>query len=200
MPRALLTLFLIGTLSGSIAQVSAQPHHAGVYSVPGGTGDDGCVANYSTTEAVFAYSEPSTSSEHIRTVDANRRIDWNDRSEALTVIIRPAIFRALHDVTIGGINQETSEEATLNLAEGDRIEVLAYSGEGNSYFRRDGQVYVGYAPGIGSIVTGLNDVFELETEPVIEVWVRLINHDGKPRAWVNVSQPGVVAYGSHCGE
>ena len=147
----------------------------------------------------FSYSEPTESSEHIRTVDANRRIDWNDRSEALTVVIRPAVFRALQDVTINGFDQSTSNEATLHLVAGDRLEVLAYAGEGDSYFRRDGNVYIGHTPGIGNVVTGLNELFELELEPVIQIWVRLIDHGGKPRAWVNVSQPGVVAYGSHCG-
>jgi len=161
--------------------------------------DDGCVANYRTTQAVFGYSEPTESSEHIRTVGAARRIDWNDCSEALTVVNRPAIFRALQDVMINGYDQATSNEATIHLSTGDRIEVLAYAGEGDSYFRRDGNVYIGHTPGIGSVVTGLNESFEFETEPVIQIWVRLIDHGGKPRAWVNVSQPGVEAYGSHCG-
>ena len=179
--------------------VSAQPHHSGIFAVEGGTGDDGCQANYRTTAAVNAYSEPTEASEHIRTVDAARRIDWNDRSEALTVVIRPAIFRALQDVTISGYTPSTSDATAIHLATGDRIEVLAYAGEGDSYFRRDGNVYVGHTPGIGSVVTGLNELFELELEPVIQIWVRLIDHGGKPRAWVNVSQPGVEAYGSHCG-
>ena len=191
------TLALLFALSCTAA--SAQPHHSGVFAVEGGTGDDGCQANYRTTQAVFGYSEPTESSEHIRTVDANRRIDWNDRSEALTVVIRPAIFRALQDVTINGSDPSTSDVTAIHLATGDRIEVLAYAGEGDSYFRRDGNVYIGHTPGIGSVVTGLNELFELETEPVIQIWVRLIDHGGKPRAWVNVSQPGVEAYGSHCG-
>ena len=180
-------------------ETSAQPHHSGVFAVAGGAGDDGCEANYQTTLAVNAYSEPTESSEHIRTVEANRRIDWNDRSEALTVVIRPAIFRALQDVTISGYDQSSSSEATLHLAVGDRIEVLAYAGEGDSYFRSDGDVYLGHTPGIGSVVTGLNELFELEVDPVIQVWVRLIDHGGKPRAWVNVGQPGVEAYSSYCG-
>ena len=192
-------LAFIVVLFASSNVLSAQPHHSGVFAVEGGTGDDGCFANYRTTQAVFGYSEPTESSEHIRTVDANRRIDWNDRSEALTVVIRPAIFRALQDVSIAGDDQSTSDETTIHLAIGDRIEVLAYAGEGDSYFRRDGNVYVGHTPGIGSVVTGLNELFELELEPVIQIWVRLIDHGGKPRAWVNVSQPGVEAYGSHCG-
>ena len=189
---AILLLFLT-------AAASAQPHHSGVFAVEGGTGDDGCQANYRTTQAVFGYSEPTESSEHIRTVDAARRIDWNDRSEALTVVIRPAVFRALQDVTINGSDQSSSNEATLHLAAGDRLEVLAYAGEGDSYFRRNGIVYVGHTPGIGSVITGLNEMFELESEAVIQIWVKLIDHGGKPRAWVNVSRPGVEAYGSHCG-
>ena len=196
---ARLCFAIIVLLVASARVLSAQPHHSGIFAVEGGTGDDGCQANYRTTQAVFGYSEPTESSEHIRTVDANRRIDWNDRSEALTVVIRPAIFRALQDVTINGSDPSTSDEVTIHLATGDRIEVLAYAGEGDSYFRRDGNVYIGHTPGIGSVVTGLNELFELETEPVIQIWVRLIDHGGKPRAWVNVSQPGVEAYGSHCG-
>ena len=189
---AILLLFLT-------AVASAQPHHSGVFAVEGGTGGDGCQANYRTTQAVLGYSEPTESSEHIRTVDAARRIDWNDRSEALTVVIRPAIFRALYDVSISGYSQSSSKEASFYLVAGDRIEVLAYAGEGDSYFRRDGNVYIGHTPGIGSVLTGLNELFDLETEPVIQIWVRLIDHGGKPRAWVNVSRPGVEAYGSHCG-
>ncbi|MCH7639345.1 MAG: hypothetical protein IH855_07780 [Bacteroidetes bacterium] len=196
MLRSSILVILVAT---AFTTASAQPHHSGVFAVEGGTGDDGCFANYRTTQAVFAYSEPTESSEHIRTVDANRRIDWNDRSEALTVVIRPAIFRALQDVSINGYDQSSSSETTLHLVEGDRLEVLAYAGEGDSYFRRDGNVYVGHTPGIGNVVTGLNELFELEVEPVIQIWVRLIDHGGKPRAWVNVSQPGVEAYGSHCG-
>ncbi len=195
MKRSVITILLL--VLG--VATSAQPHHSGVFAIEGGTGDDGCFANYRTTQAVFAYSEPTESSEHIRTVDAARRIDWNDRSEALTVVIRPAIFRALQDVSIAGDDQSTSDETTIHLAIGDRIEVLAYVGEGDSYFRRNGIVYIGHTPGIGSVVTGLNELFELELEPVIQIWVRLIDHGGKPRAWVNVSQPGVEAYGSHCG-
>ena len=196
MLRSSILVILVAT---AFTTASAQPHHSGVFAVEGGTGDDGCFANYRTTQAVFAYSEPTESSEHIRTVDANRRIDWNDRSEALTVVIRPAIFRALQDVSINGYDQSSSSETTLHLVEGDRLEVLAYAGEGDSYFRRDGNVYIGHTPGIGNVVTGLNELFELELEPVIQIWVRLIDHGGKPRAWVNVSQPGVEAYGSHCG-
>ena len=194
--KRFLTVSLLLLMS---ATTSAQPHHSGIFAVEGGTGDDGCQANYRTTQAVLGYSEPTESSEHIRTVDAARRIDWNDRSEALTVVIRPAIFRALQDVSIAGDDQSTSDETTIHLAIGDRIEVLAYVGEGDSYFRRNGIVYIGHTPGIGSVVTGLNELFELELEPVIQIWVRLIDHGGKPRAWVNVSQPGVEAYGSHCG-
>ncbi len=192
-------VLLFGFAFSLTLSASAQPHHSGVYAIPGGTGDDGCVANYQTTAAVNGYSEPTESSDHIRTVDAERRIDWNDRSEALTVVVRPAIFRATQSVSLSGINQTTSSQSTLALSTGDRLEVLAYAGEGDSYFRKDGQVYIGYAPGIGDVVTGLNDVFVLETEPIVQVWVRLIDHDGKPRAWVNVTQPGVEAYSSHCG-
>lgn len=177
---------------------SAQPQHAGIFSVPGGTGDDGCQANYRTTQSVVAYSEPSSMSDHIRTVDANRRVDWNDRSEALTVVIQPAIFRATERVTLHGVSENASSPATIHISEGNRVEVLAYAGEGDSYFRVNGDVFVGYAPGIGDVTTGLNDSFELETEPIVEVWVRLIDHGGKPRAWVNVSQPGVEPYSSYC--
>lgn len=194
--RPISTLLLLLVFATS---AYAQPHHSGVFSVPGGTGDDGCQANYQTSQSILAYSEPSDASDHIRTVDANRRIDWNDRSESLTVVVRPAIFRATQSVSMSGAPQSGGGATTLNLSAGDRIEVLAYAGEGDSYFRQNGNVYVGYAPGIGDVITGLNDVFELESEAIFEVWVRLIGHGGKPEAWVKINQPGITAYGSHCG-
>lgn len=179
---------------------TAQPQHDGVFSTPGGGWDNGCYGQWRTTSSANAYVRPSAASEKIRTIDSNRLIGWNDRSEALTVVTRPGLARTRRAITIQA-STEAEHLVDLNVAVNKEIELLAYGGEANSFFRMDGVLYVGFVPATQWLLEGYPELrrdFEIVRLPRTQLWVLLVPRPGKPAAWLNVNQNGIEEVDPYC--
>ena len=163
--------------------------------LPGGAGQDGCYAQWSTRSAVRAYSAPTPQSEPIRTVDADRRIDANDYSESLTAVLQPGLVRAQRPVTIEAYRTGAESAETVRLSLNDELQILGNAGEGTQYFAFGTAVYAGLVPGYSG-----GDGVEVVRRPVTELWVRLTERGpDRPAAWVNTAQAGMAEREAFCG-
>lgn len=162
--------------------------------LPGGAGAEGCYAQWSTRSAVHAYSAPTTASERLRTIDAERRVDANDYSESLTAVLERGLVRARQDVQLQGAQLGTGRSEAIRLSRGDELTVLAAGPEESVYFAFGTAIYVGFVPGF----YGGPEV-EVIRQPVTELWVRLIEHDAeRPASWINTAQAGMAPRESFC--
>ena len=187
--RALLPLLLLATAAAS-GQTPLP-----VTFLPGGASDEGCYAQWVTTSAVRAYSAPSEQSRHVRTVDADRRIDANDYSESLTAVLEPGLVRANRDVVAVGRELRNGQDRTFRLTRGDEVVLLSSGSAGALTLSVDGVVFVGSVDGLEN---GSGDV-DVARLPVLEVWLRLIEHGpGRPAAWVNTALAGMVPNEPFC--
>ena len=184
-----LALLLLAPVA-ALAQSDPLP----VTFLPGGAGSEGCFEQWSTRAAVRAFSAPTESSTHLRTIDAERRVDANDYSESLTAVLRPGLVRALRPLSFDAtrFGQDRTEPVQLGL--NDELEVLALGPEESVTFSFGNGVYSGSIPGF----YGGGEV-EVVREPVTELWVRLVEHgEGRPAAWINTAQAGMVAREPFC--
>ena len=162
--------------------------------LPGGAGAEGCYQQWSTRSAVRAYSAPTRLSAHLRTVDADRRIDANDYSESLTAVLQPGLVRARQPLAIEGYRLGTESSETVQLSLNDELQILGGAGEGSLYFAFGPAVYAGFVPGY----YGEEEV-EVVRQPVTELWVRLVEHGpDRPAAWVNTAQAGMAERETFC--
>ena len=183
---------LLLSLLALVDAASAQPRVPdGGAVIEGGDSVEGCVWRYLTTARLDGRATPTTSGRVIRTVEPNRRIDANDRSSSWTVVRRPGRLRAARALTLSGVQRfgtqstirrgaEPSGSVTLRVPAGGTVEYLMDTGEGYGYFRYGGSVYHGDGLYDGSWTT--------LSEPVTELWLRLVARDRRPAAWVEVSR------------
>ncbi len=188
MRRLVLAFVVLPALA--VAQSSPLP----VTFLPGGAGDEGCYAQWSTRSAVRAYSAPTPMSRFLRTVDAERRIDANDYSESLTAVLAPGLIRVRRPITAEASRLGTRAMERLLLSPGDELAVLAPGSEGSLVFSVRGDTYVGSVPGYD----GGGDV-EVIRRPVTELWVRLVDYGpDRPASWVNTAQAGMAPREPFC--
>lgn len=186
--RLLLPLLLLATAAAS-GQAPLP-----VTFVPGGASDENCHSQWTTTSAVRAYSAPTEQSEHVRTVEAERRIDANDYSESLTAVLEPGLVRVRQPITAEASPWGGRSMERLLLSPGDEVTVLAPGAEGSVTFGVRGQTYSGFLPGYSG-----GDEVEVVREPVTELWVRLVAYsDDRPAAWVNTAQAGMAPREPFC--
>jgi hypothetical protein len=189
--------FSLALLAAIAAPALAQPapDPTPVVYLPGGASEEACYGQWVTRAAVRAYSAPTGQSRHIRTVDAERRVDANDYSESLTAVLRPGRAEVRRPVEAVARRLVAERPEAIRLGEGDEVTVLAPAGEGSLYLSFGGAVWVGELPGYG---VGGGAVVET-LAPVTEVWVRLIEHgEDRPAAWLNTAQAGVVPREPFC--
>ena len=180
LPLALLALALAAPAA---AQAALEPLPATF--LTGGATAGGCRLQWQTTAAVSARSAPTDASTATRTVDAARRVDANDYSEALTAVLEPGRVRLRTALTVP--DTPGSGGPGLRLAAGDELRTLGAS-DGFTTFVYGGRLYE----------ARLGDAETLQA-PVSEVWVFLAPRDDRPAAWLNTAQAGVVAWEPACG-
>lgn len=186
---------------------AAQPRHGGLASWPNvaGDGEGGCNYRWRTTARVPAYAEPDASSRRVRTVEADRRIDPNDRTESLRVLRSYGRARTRRPFTLQAITagRRANEylTTTLTLPAGAEVETMWYGGSEGSDFRYQGVEYRADVPAERwqwDEEPGYRRDFEPVRYPAVENWVRLVAREGRPAAWVDVTGRGVVRAGSVC--
>jgi hypothetical protein len=177
-----------------LAALAQSPGPLPVTFLPGGAGAEGCYDQWSTRSAVTAYSAPTTVSEAIRTIDAERRIDANDYSESLTAVLEPGLVRAREALQVEGVRLGTGRSESIRLSRGDELSLLARGPEESVYFAFGTGVYAGFVPGLYG-----GGPVEVVREPVTEVWVRLVEHAAdRPASWVNTAQAGMAPREEFC--
>ncbi len=178
-------------LAFAVASVHAQPRvePLPVTFLPGGAAVEGCRSQWQTSAPVTAYSAPTEASRALRTIDANRRVDANDYTESLTVVLEPGRVRATRAATMPAVRMDRGETSSVTFAAGQELPWLGSAGEASVYLVSGGVVYAGALP------AGV----ERAAAPAVEVWVRLVAHgDGRPEAWLNTAQAGMVAREADC--
>lgn len=180
MPRLWL-LLLAAAASAPQAQIRVDPLPVTV--VPGGAEADGCRRQWQTSNAVPARSAPTDASRVLRTIDAMRRVDGNDYTEALTVVLQPGRLHAPQAATLRAVHLERGTTVSLPVAAGQEIVWLGSAGRTDAHMLVDGVVYAATLPaGVERIAL-----------PAVEVWVRLVAHgEGRPEAWLNTAQAGMI--------
>lgn len=174
--------------------VAAQSDPLPVRFLPGGAGAEGCYAQWSTRSAVRAYSAPTESSRHLRTIDGERRIDANDYSESLTAVLEPGLLRFRQPAEIEGTRLSTGQTETVPLSINDELVVLSAGPDESVYFAFGGGVFAGAVPGFYG-----GDHAEMVRQPVTEVWVRLVEHgEDRPASWINTAQAGMAPREPFC--
>ncbi len=176
------SLFALCALVALAPLATAQPRHDGVYAYPWGV----CGSIYVTSRAVQAYAEPRAVGAPIRQVDAGRRVEPNDVTETLTVVLSPGV----------SITRQAFEpgEAGFTIPRGTRVELFGEAGDGAQIFRVGGTMHTAYAglpSDAASVTADTRRLYTIESFPRVEVWVRLRARPGKPAAWLNTSQPGI---------
>lgn len=172
----------------------AQPQHAGVVAIMGGDAYDICSGRWRTRTTVQGWPEPTTTvGRPIRTLEPNRLVEPNDRSDAVTVILRPGrntarrnlAFEAQEYGAVRLVGPQTPQRTvTLRVRAGAVLEHLMHIGEAGDYFVYDGRVYYTDDRGVFGDSTMTSPGAEAETR----LWVRLVARGaGRPAAWVLVS-------------
>lgn len=186
-----LTLLALLIPAAAAAQVDPIP----VTYLPGGAIDAGCHAQWTTTGAAPAFSAPTPASRRVRTVEAQRRVDANDYSEALLAVLQPGRVRARRAVSFEAFSVERGGRETVQLAPGDEMDLLAYAGDGETYLAVDGALFRSAA--VPDYDGG--SALERVQEGVVELWVHLRDHGpDRPASWFNTSQAGVVVREPYC--
>jgi hypothetical protein len=182
-----------------LAAAQSMPEPLPVVYLPIGGQQEECRQQWQTDAAVRAYSAPTEASRPIRTIDALRRVDANDYTEALTAVLRNGRARARAAMRIpDAVNLTTARTGPLALAAGEEFEVLARAPEGVGYFLYRGALYAGTVPGFS--VQAAGPQVDMLAQPVTELWVRLVEHGAdRPAAWLNVAQAGIVEREGFCG-
>lgn len=178
-------------LALAAASVHAQPRvePLPVTYLPGGAASEGCRRQWQTASQVTAFSAPTEASRALRTIDGLRRVDANDYTESLTAVLQPGRVRATRAATMQAVRMDRGQTTTLSLAAGQELTWLGSAGEESVYVVSGDVVYAGALP------AGVERV----APPVGEVWVRLVAHgDGRPEAWLNTAQAGMVARDASC--
>ena len=186
-------------LVASVPALAQSPDPGPVVFLPGGAQVEECRRQWQTSAAVQARSAPLPFASAIRTVDGLRRVDANDYTEAVRAVLQTGRVRARRDIVLRG-DALAGSAVRVELAAGETLDVLARGVEGTALFAWRGAVVQGELPGF-SIQTA-DAASELETlrEPVVETWVRLVQHDAdRPAAWLNTSQAGVTEREGFCG-
>lgn len=206
-PAVLSNLLLSLGLLALGASATAQPRHDGLASWPNvaGDGEGGCYARWRTTAPVPAYAEPRSSSRRVRTVEADRRIDPNDRSESLRVLRTYGRARTRRAFSLQAITAARRPgeylTTTLTLPAGAVLETMWYAGSEGSDLRYRGVEYRGDVPAERWVWEAYPDFrrdFRVDRYPVVENWVRLVARGDRPAAWLNVGRRGVVALADDC--
>ena len=178
-------VLLAAALSALPAVAQAPPEPLAATYLAGGATAGGCRAQWQTSAALRAHSAPTDVSAAIRTVDAARRVDANDYSEAVTAVLEAGRVRLRTAATIPGA--PGSGSAGLRLAAGEELRVLA-TADGFTTFVYGGRVYEARLEGAETLQA-----------PVVEVWVRLLPREDRPAAWLNTAQAGIVPWDPVCG-
>ncbi|NNF38462.1 MAG: hypothetical protein HKN71_07335 [Gemmatimonadetes bacterium] len=174
------------------AQVPVNPSPRIV--LPGGAEAEGCSDQWATRAAVHAYSAATAQSRRLRTVGADRRVDANDYSESLTVVLEAGFARATRAIEVTGVRLGTDERVRLALGPGDVLTILADGPEESVYVAVEGVAYAGFVPGYYG-----GEGLEVVRRPATEVWVRLVAHsEDRPAAWLNTAQAGMVPREPFC--
>lgn len=202
--RAVLLVALAAVL---VRAPAAQPRHGGLASWPNIVGDSegSCAYRWYTTAAMPAYAEPNTSSRRVRTVEAGRRIDPNDRSQSLRVLRAYGRVRTRRAFTLqtytAGRRAGEYVQAALTLPAGAVLETMWFAGGEGSDFRYRGVEYRGDVLSERWMVREYPEYardFQALAYPVVENWVRLVARSGQPAGWVRVSGAGVSQSESTC--
>ena len=175
-------------LTAPVAAQTVDP--TPVVYLPGGASVEECRRQWQTSATVRARTAPLAFARVSRTIDANRRVDANDYTEAVRVVLQPGLVRARRAIVLRAFG---TDAVRVELAAGETLDVLARSAEGAAEFVWRGAVVRGELPGFS--VSTSDPASELETvrEPFVELWVRLVEHDAdRPAAWLNTSQAGVI--------
>lgn len=180
-------------LLAAVAAVSvhAQPRiePLPVTFLPGGASSEGCRSQWQTASPVTAFSAPTEASRALRTIDASRRVDANDYTESLTAVLQTGRVRATRAATMRAVRMDRGETASVAFTAGQELTWLGSAGEESVYLVADGVVYAGVLP----------EGVERVAAPAVELWVRLVAHgDGRPEAWLNTAQAGMVAREASC--
>ena len=194
-PARLAALLLLVAPAAAAQAVDPTP----VVFLPGGAQVEECRRQWQTSAAVRARTAPLSVASAIRTVDGLRRVDANDYTEAVRAVLQTGVARARRAIVLRG-DALGGGAVRVELAAGETLEVLARGAEGTALFRWRDAVVQGEVPGV-SVQTGdAAGELELVREPVVEVWVRLVEHDAdRPAAWLNTSQAGVTEREAFCG-
>ena len=210
--RAELAVFTAGeddptVTSWEVSGLVPPPPAGGIAALPG-IGDDGeggCYLRWATTAPVRAYAEPTSSSEHIRTVDANRRIEPDGRIESLRVLKEYGRARLRRTVRLDVIRKGELTgryyRGQIRLPAGSVIQTMWYAGSEGSDFVYDGEEMRGDVPAEAWITRAYPSyarTFEVLSYPAVEEWVRLTPRPGQPAAWVQVNGSGVAKNGAEC--
>lgn len=180
-----LALAAVSVLLAGPARAQAPPEPLAATYLAGGATAGGCRAQWQTVAAVRAHSAPTDVSAAIRTIDALRRVDANDYSEAVTAVLESGRVRLRAATTVP--EAPGSGSAGLRLAAGEEVRML-YTADGFTTFVYGGRVYE----------ARLGDAETLQA-PVVEVWVRLLAREDRPAAWLNTAQAGIVPWDPVCG-
>lgn len=199
MPRALLAR--LAAFAVLVPAAAAQaPDPTPVVYLPGGAQVEVCRRQWQTSAAVQARSAPLRFSNAIRTVDGLRRVDANDYTEAVRAVLQTGQVRARRAIILRGDGLGGSGAVRIELAAGESLDVLARGAEGTALFAWRGAVVQGELPGYSVQTADPSGELEVVREPVVETWVRLVEHEAdRPAAWLNTSQAGVTERESFCG-
>ena len=191
-------MFRLAVLAVVLAVPAAAQDPTPVVYLPGGASVEACRMQWQTTAAVQARTAPMAFARAIRTVDGNRRVEANDYTEAVRVVLQPGLVRARRATVLRASSR--GESARIELAAGETLDVLDTVGEGVAEFVWRGVLYQGEVPGYSVQTSDPASELEVVRRPFVEVWVRLVEHDAeRPAAWLNVTQAGVIERTSACG-
>lgn len=177
----------------SLVLASSLPHARGqaldpiaVTFLPGGAESLDCRLQWQTRAPVVARSAPTDLADAIRGIDAMRRVDANDYTEALTAVLEPGRARAAAPFVV---------EDAAPLSGGSSVALRIGAGETISFLTEGRPQTFVY---LGRTYRGTLDGLEVVSRPVAELWVRLVPREDRPAAWLNTAQAGIVPWDPSC--
>ena len=196
LPARLAALVLVASTSAFAQALDPGP----VVFLPGGAQVEECRRQWQTSAAVQARSAPLPFATAIRTIDGLRRVDANDYTEAVRAVLQTGQVRARRETVLRGDALGGGGAVRIELAAGETLDVLARGAEGTALFAWREAVVQGELPGFSIQTADSSGELETVREPVVETWVRLVQHDAdRPAAWLNTSQAGVTEREGFCG-
>ena len=170
---------------------------------------DGCAMPdlaFRTTAPLPAHAEPRATSAVVRTVGAGQRIARSGWDRALTVTVRPALYRARRTLrftaitTLGRVrtvdlsSMEAEIPAGVVVPKGEEVELLAFieGFVGFGLIRVRGVVYLSEVVDLYGNPTGpVRDDATVQVQSLSgEIWVRLVPEPGEPTVWVQGQTQG----------